>query len=183
VLTVEQLNELIESSRTSLFRWEALPCYEVATDGSDFGRWLAGEPEPNWARKQPWLDYLRAEAMTGRRRRRVRLIHDPPTDYELFACEWGYALNVRAGEEVLVLDLARTSLPTELVGVEDFWLVDDSRVVLMHYNDDATFRGATPLEAELTPRYRNAMLAARSSAEDFTQWWAGAPRRHAKRNS
>jgi len=43
------------------FRLETLQQYEVASDGSDFARYLAGEAEPTQARKQPWLDRLRAE--------------------------------------------------------------------------------------------------------------------------
>ncbi|MGH3950164.1 MAG: DUF6879 family protein, partial [Pseudonocardiaceae bacterium] len=111
MLSSRELGEVTRSAQRSLFRLETLECYEVASDGSDYRRYLDGEAEPDWARKQPWLDFLRAESASGRRRHRVRVIHDPPTDYERYACEWGYALNSAAGEEVRVLDLAETPLP------------------------------------------------------------------------
>jgi hypothetical protein len=57
-----------------------------------------GADTPTPERKQPWLDTLREWAEQGRHRRRVRIIHDPITDYERYACEWGYALNSPAGE-------------------------------------------------------------------------------------
>ena len=94
-------------------------------------------------RKQPWLDTLRAWAEQGRARRRVRIIHDPITDYERYACEWGYALNAEAGEIIRVIDLAQTQLPPELARmVVDFWLVDGCKVVAMHYEPDGQFRVA-----------------------------------------
>jgi hypothetical protein len=179
VLTADELGEVIEAGRRSLFRLEILGRYEVATDGSDYRRWLDGEPEPTWSRKQPWLDYLRREAAGGRRRQRVRVIHDPPTDYERFACEWGYALNTQAGEEVRVLDLAQTELPQEALAISrDFWLIDDERVVLMHYGDDATFLGAELLEPGEAVPYRAAREAAWRAATDFGPWWAANPRFH-----
>ncbi|MBA3574504.1 MAG: hypothetical protein H0W37_05970 [Pseudonocardiales bacterium] len=56
----------------------------------DFRRWLDEEAEPTWEIRQPWLDTLAQWAREGLPRRRVRVVHDPSSDYERYACDWGY---------------------------------------------------------------------------------------------
>src|SRR3954453_3491477 len=78
------------------FRLELLPEYAVGSDGDDYRRWLAGEAEPTWERKNPWLKVLRDERAAGLHSSRVRVMSEPPTDYERYAAQWGYALNSEA---------------------------------------------------------------------------------------
>ncbi|MPZ65716.1 MAG: hypothetical protein GEU83_09455 [Pseudonocardiaceae bacterium] len=150
LLDIAQLGQTIEAARHDLFRWETLPAYEVAADGTDYRNYLDGAAEPTWERKQPWLDTLRAWASEGRSRRRVRIIHDPITSYERYACEWGYALNSRAGELIRILDLAEGELPHELTAAlgMDFWLVDGRDVIAMRYAPDGQFRGAEVVDSQ-----------------------------------
>ncbi len=175
MLSIDQLGHVLDNTRHDLFRWEALPAYEVPTDGSDFHRWLAGEPTPTMERKRTWLDTLRAWAEQGRPRRRVRVIHDPPSDYERYSCEWGYAHTAAAGERIRVLDLAETDLPSELIAVTDFWLIDGQRVVLMHYNPDCTFAGGELLDPSDSGPYRDAASVVWQLARDFGNWWEDHP--------
>lgn len=180
LLDAPQLMETLDAAERDLFRWEALPAYEVAADGTDYRRYLDGAAEPTWERKQPWLDTLSAEAKRGRTRRRVRVIHDPITDYERYACEWGYALNVEAGEQIRVIDLTEAvQLPVELDRIErDFWLVDDRMVVSMHYADDGQFLGAEVLNHSRLPTYRLVTDMAWRAGEDFAKWWGQHPQHH-----
>jgi Family of unknown function (DUF6879) len=175
MLNIDQLGHVLDNTRRDPFRWEALPAYEVPTDGSDFHRWLAGEPAPTMERKQIWLDTLRAWAEQGRPRRRVRVIHDPPSDYERYSCEWGYVHTAAAGERIRVLDLAEMALPSELVAVNDFWLIDGEGVVLMHYNSDYTFAGGELLDPSDRDPYRNAASLAWQLGRDFGNWWEDHP--------
>lgn len=174
MLNPQQLGELLESATTDLFRYETLPAYEVASDGSDYKRWLDGDDEPTWERKQPWLDTLRAWADAGKIRRRVRIIHDPITPYERYACDWGYALNAAAGEAIRVIDLAQQELPADLDGLVDFWLVDGQQVVLMDYADDGQFLGARVLD-EGEDRYQAAAEWLWNAGTDFGPWWEAHP--------
>lgn len=48
----DELDALLDGRRT-LFRLETLDVYEVASDGSDYRRYLDGEAEPDGERKQP----------------------------------------------------------------------------------------------------------------------------------
>jgi hypothetical protein len=180
-VTDPDLRELLVTGlRGSAYRWEALPAYEVPNDkgalGSDYDRYLAGEPEPDWGRKQPWLDTLAAGAARGIRRSRVRLLHDPLTDYERYECEWGYALNGPAGEDVYVIDPAEQARP-ELVVDHDFWLIDDEHCFRMDYTPAGEIQAAV-YAPELLGTCRRARDAALSVAVEFAGWWQRHPEHH-----
>jgi hypothetical protein len=156
------------------FRLELLPAYAVDSDGDDFRRWLAGEPEPTWKRKNAWLKVLRDEHAAGLRSSRVRVISEHPTDYERYASEWGYALNAEAGEDIRVWHLADQPLPPEIMR-HDFWLVGDEHVLVMHYDTHGRFEGAStppPSHAVDYQRTRDVLWA---GAEPFMSWWARHP--------
>jgi hypothetical protein len=180
LLDVVQLREVLDGARNDLLRWETLPAYEVASDGTDYRRYLDGAAEPNWQRKQPWLDTLRAWADAGRARRRVRVIHDPITPYERYSSEWGYALNTRAGEIVRVIDLAEVQLPPELSAAMgmDFWLIDGRDAVAMDYAPDGQFRGAQTVDPKHTPSYLTVAEVAWHVGREFDSWWEQHPQHH-----
>ncbi|MDQ3760881.1 MAG: hypothetical protein M3460_04065 [Actinomycetota bacterium] len=179
LIDLSQLRQVLETTSRDLFRWETLPAYEVASDGTDYHRYLEGADAPTPERKQPWLDTLRAWAEQGRSRRRVRIIHDPITDYERYACEWGYALNSQAGEIIRIIDLAETQLPPQLTGIGgDFWLIDGREVVAMHYQPDGQFHAAEILGPQRVSEYRMAAEVAWESGIDFVTWWNDHPQHH-----
>lgn len=165
----------------SAFRLEALDHYEVASDGEDFARHRAGEPEPTWERKDPWLKVLREEKAAGIRRYRVRVLTTPLNDYIRFECEWGYVLNSRAGEEIHVLDLAEHPLPPEVVD-HDFWLLDDLHPLRMHYSERGEFIGIEVVPEALDD-YRKARDALLAAAEPFERWWARHPEERREKRS
>lgn len=157
----------------TLFRMETLPAYAVAADGEDYCRWLAGEPEPTWSRKQPWLDALRREREGGRVSRRIRVLTAELTAYERYSCEFGYAFNSEAGEDIRVLRAGEHAAP-EGLGGPDFWIINDDTSVVMHYDADGRFLGAEPVPDDLA-EFRRLRDAAWSVAEPFTRWWARHP--------
>lgn len=180
LLDATQLSQVLATTHRDLFRMETLPSYDVPINGNDFERWLAGEPEPTWETKQPWMDTLTRWAQEGRPRRRVRVIHDPITEYERYACDWGYRLNEQAGENIRVLDLAETSPPPELQQAPgDWWLIDDREVVAMHYYPDGRFMGARRV---VDPRHVSLHSQAAAVAWDvavpFGPWWQAHSQHH-----
>ncbi len=64
ITDLDELGAILDARRRMLFWLETLDVYEVASDGSDYRRYLDGEPEPDWERKQ-WLGELRAERDSG----------------------------------------------------------------------------------------------------------------------
>lgn len=173
MLTESELEAFFdEHLTTSAFRLEALDHYEVDSDGDDFARFKAGEAEPDWERKNAWLDMLRAEKAAGIREYRVRVLRTPLNDYLRFECEWGYVPNSEAGEEIHVLDLAEREFPAEVVD-HDFWLIDDKYPLRMHYGEAGEFLGAELVDS--LGRYQKARDAALAAAEPFERWWARHP--------
>lgn len=181
-MDVAELNAWMDRHFTrSAFRLETLQTYEVASDGSDYRRYLDGEPTWTAERKQPWLDHLAAEAARGLDRYRVRIVTRPISDYTRYECEWGYVPNVAAGEDVHILDLGEQAMPS--LGdapLQDWWLVTDAtstvRVVVMRYGNGARFLGAEQVydvEAFLSARQRLWRIS-----QPFTEWWARHPELH-----
>jgi len=175
MLTATELGEYIDARLTrSAFRLELLDRYDVETDGVDFARYLRGEPGPTPERKGPWLDRLRREREAGILNHRVHVLRTPLNDYLRYECEWGYAPNVAAGEDVCILDLAEQPAPPQLVD-HDFWLINDEHGIRMHYDTDGRFVGAEPASVSELPRYRQARDVALAAAEPFAVWWARHP--------
>jgi hypothetical protein len=174
-LDVAELGDHLAGFRKRLFRLETLPEYAVDADGADFHRWISGEAEPTWARKRPWLEVLRADRAAGRHRQRVRILSDRLTDYERYACEWGYALNSEAGENIRVLRRGEHDIPSWPTTSHDWWIVDDHETVLMHYDKHGRFEAAEVLAVGHYPLVRDALWGI---AEPFRSWWQRHPELH-----
>lgn len=168
-----------------LFRLEVLPEYTVDDDGPDFRRWLAGAAEPTWSRKEPWLRTLREEHAAGLRASRVRILTHGLTDYERYACEFGYALNAPAGEDIRVLRRGEHAIPQGVREV-DFWVATPAgrpdAVAVMRYDELGRFIRAEELtsQRDVAPYVatRDALTAA---GEPFLAWWARHPELHRRR--
>lgn len=174
LLTERELGDLLDQAQVELFRLEVLDAYDVATDGGDFARYLAGEPGPDLARKGPWLDRLRQDAARGLHNSRVHVVRSPLTDYLRYEMEWGYAPNAEAGEDIRIVDLAETEAPTGLPD-HDFWLMDDRIAVIMHYDEGNRFLGAAAAPERQLGRYQRAARLAWQGAVPFAAYWAAHP--------
>lgn len=161
----------------SAFRLENLDRYDVETEGADVDRYLAGEEEPQAAARQPWLEQLRADTAAGKKWSRVHVLRSPLNGYLRYECEWAYVGNVAAGEGIRILDLAERPRPSALVD-QEFWILDDEYLLIMHYDADGRFLHGQPLPGSELPRYRAARDAAWEAAEPFTSWWARHPEYH-----
>lgn len=186
MMDAAQLNAWMDRHFTrSAFRLETLQTYEVASDGSDYRRYLDGEPTWTPERKQPWLDHLVAERAQGLQRRRVRVVTHPVTPYTRYECEWGYAPNVAAGELVRIYDVGPggTWPRTGEFGTGDWWLVTDhagvTRAAMMRYAEDGRFLGAVEVTARtLLMGLVDTRDRLWADSEPFTTWWARHPELH-----
>ena len=175
MLGASELLAYIDARLThSAFRLELLDQYEVESDGGDLARYLRGDAEPTPERKQPWLDRLAAHRNAGILDYRVHVLATPLTDYLRYECEWGYVWNVRAGEEVRILDHSEREAPELAVG-HDFWLIDDRYAIRMDYDSRGRFHGAEPMPDSDLPKYLRARDLAVSASEHFEAWWKRHP--------
>lgn len=131
-ITVDQFDRLYETFEHTVWRWEAQPSYHEPGEAEPFRRWLAGEPDDmTWLAE--WLESVRVACDAGRRFDRVRVVHDPPTDYQ----RWGFDVapaNIAAGEDIRVLPVA---VARDLGMPEyDFCFLDDRVVARMHFGSE-----------------------------------------------
>lgn len=152
-----------------LFRMERLPTYGVPHQSAELERWRRGATEPDWSRKQPWLDRLADEARRGLVSQRVRVFGAELSDDELRACHWGYALNSRH-EDIRVLHHGEHDVP-DLLAL-DYWIVADRFAVPMHYDGDGRFLGAEVAGPDRLDVFRADRDRAWAVAEPFPAWWS-----------
>lgn len=164
-----------------MFRLETLDAYEVASDGSDFARYLAGEAAPTPERKAPWEDRLRREFARGLQRSRVHVVETRPGEllppYLEYECAWSYSRNGELGEDIRILDLAEVHLTAEerdlFVTTGDFWLITapggESHAVRMDYDPSGQFVAAEIEDEQAI--YCRAAETAWGYAEPFPAWW------------
>lgn len=132
-------------------RLELLPRYSVPSEGPDLERFRAGaEPRPEL--NQDWVEILDAASARAAKVYRIRALSSPPTTYEDFELAHAYPLNREHGEEIRTLRRvhleANVGLDDALV---DYWLFDDSRAFVMHYDARGGFLGitkASPLHSD-----------------------------------
>lgn len=172
VLDAAGLGQRLGQFKSRLFRLETLPVYTVDSDGDNYRRWLAGEAAPTSERFWQWLEVLRARKATGKVSSRVRILSEQLSEYERYACEWGYAYTAAAGEDIRVLHRGEHDIPDVIE--TDFWVVDHAEVVLMRYDEEGRFDGAEVTTDNL-PAFLLTRDTAWAAAEPFDAWWTRHP--------
>lgn len=168
-MNLHELSELLGKS-TEVLRVETLDAYSSASDGDMVTRYFAGVPKPDTAEKAPWLDRLRAARDDGHPWRRLRLVPRPVPAYLRYAAEWGYVDNVRAGEDVRVLD--QDHAPDEfgkLRSAGDFYVVDGD-VIKMKYTSDGALEHA--YRSSMPGRLSMEAYEVYAWAVPFDDWWS-----------
>lgn len=135
-LTEAEFDQLLGSFDRSAFRLETRDVYALGYERADFERFLTGSPVPppevDWWR--PWLDQIATFTRQGKTISRVRVVRQPPTDYqrwELWAAPW----HAEAGEQISYMPrywAKRIGLPLDY----DWWLLDEERLIVMRFDDD-----------------------------------------------
>jgi hypothetical protein len=170
-LTDEEWAEAIRKFERTAFRLEQQRQY--AEPAGTVERFLAGDPQPldDVPEFRSWAEHIRTLTQQGKRIERVRVHDDPPTDYQRWE-RWAGQQTIAAGEVIRYMSRQRAHevglLPA--AGEDDWWLLDDDRLVVMRFNDDGRL-----VENELVTdpdRVAQACawrdLAVHHSAPDFT---------------
>jgi hypothetical protein len=139
ILTATEFGEALHDFKHTAFRLELQDSYLEPEEANLFAAFLQGDPPP--ATTVPELDewYRRTvdHVHNGARVGRVRVQHDPPTDYQRFE-RWLDRWNLKAGETMRYLTRQRAHeiglLPN--AGSSDWWLHDSKRLLVMHFDED-----------------------------------------------
>jgi hypothetical protein len=150
----------------SAWRWETRRAYGVAAESEALQAFLRGEDvaEPG----RPWLVLIRDLVKQRKTVGRVRLIDDPPTDYQRFLLA-DVSDSVDAGEDIRYLqrvEAHRQGLPEY-----DYWIFDSRTVGIFQFDGDRSLGMALtddPAEVLRACRIRDAAMHFAIPAREFT---------------
>lgn len=178
-LRIESITAWIkEHQQRDLIRIETLDRYDVDSDEDDYRRYTMGEAQPASPYREPWYNRLRDEAAQGKTRRRVWVGRTPLGTYPRYEMEWGFAYNVRAGEDIRILDVSAHPAGEEILRVGDFYVADGTHVARHLYDDQRRVLGSAAVGADAATAYVALAEAAWQMATPFEQWWAAHPQYH-----
>ena len=168
-LETDAWRQLMASVTRSAFRLETLPVYDMPGEREEFARHVAGErPPPDLHYR--WLDTVAEGVKAGKLFQRVHVVTSPLSDYLEYEFAWGYVFNVRAGEDIRILDLAYQADPG--LPTQDFWLFDDTTVVRMDYDEHGAQLGRELLQDVDPAPYVQWKRLALAHAQPFAQYYA-----------
>ena len=145
---------MFDSVRRSAWRWERQGYYQI--DDVALIRWRNGLPFLEDAGDRQWRVYIRELQQKGIPFQRVRMVSDPPTEYERWALDvtdW----NISIGEDIRWIDQQAANdlgLPEY-----DFYVLDNDRVVVLKFDDEKALTGLEmiddPAEVDQHRRWRD----------------------------
>jgi hypothetical protein len=171
----ERLHWFFQHYRRTAYRLETRSSYGMGEDeGRDFKEFLdGGRPTAQWM--QPWLDTIKDRLSAGASMQRVRLVDSPPSDFLRFEM-YITPINLTAGEDIRYLERSKAAdlaLPNY-----DYWIFDDTTVVIMHFGPDDQLQGVTiDEEPSIVHRHRDWGVAALASTTRFSSTVGARPRR------
>ena len=124
-----------------------------------------------------WAAYVARMVARGVTYHRVHVVHSPLSEYLRYEFEWGYTGYAQRGERAYILDTAEVPRPREVPDY-DFWLLDDTHIIRMHYETDGGFVGGELLPPAALPEHLRARDAALAAAVPFEAYWAAHPEYH-----
>lgn len=140
-LTPDDFNHLFGRFTHEAFRFEVQPVYLVAEERETFDEFLRGEPRPltEFPFFTRWFDQIKAATNEGRHVVRVRVLTEPPTDYQRWEV-WAGQFNAAYGEEIRYLPRS-TAAKARIPLTDDWWLFDRQRLARMRFAADGTPQG------------------------------------------
>ncbi|TDD83276.1 hypothetical protein E1202_25800 [Saccharopolyspora karakumensis] len=166
---LSNLRERFANCHSSAWRFEAQPTYTMPGEQDELELWRAGKPMPEGF-NSAWHERVSGYVERGVSMGRVRVVRRPLTEYLRHQFEWAIPGNIKAGEDIRVLDL--TELDLDLPS-QDFWLFDDEIVVDLNFNPDGTMINREQLENPDLSKYRKWRDTALAHAVPFHEFNAG----------
>lgn len=143
MLTEQQVGDHLARFEREAFRFETRDRYDSDVGRAAFRRFLAGEVD-DYAWHRPWLRRVRRDTAAGKVWRRVRIVTLPLSDWSRYGMEIA-RLSTAAGDDTRYLSRSAA----ESLGVDplDAWLLDDVRLLHLHFDRDDRFVGGELIRA------------------------------------
>ncbi|MEX3103412.1 MULTISPECIES: DUF6879 family protein [unclassified Streptomyces] len=168
LLDGEEWAARFESFQREAWRLETLPEYRVPQEAEEIEAFLAGERIDPHAYSNEYTDDLKRLRREGKSKGRVHIVSRPLSDYLRYEFMY-YRPHMWAGEDIRIMDV--TGRPNPLEGVQDFWMFDQTEVVLMHYQADGTQISREVFEGDVSPflEYQHIALTESVSFEEYVK--------------
>lgn len=115
-----------------------------------------------------WWAWIRDITRTGKRFGRVRVVYEPPSDYQRYELDVLTPPAVEAGEDIRILGLDRAR---ELrLPAEDFWLFDDARVAVLHFGPDGVAGAELLVDPAVVRPFQDARDRVLDVAVPYSEW-------------
>jgi hypothetical protein len=141
LVTGQDFRNFVRGYQHTAFRLEVRDWYNEPQERESFRRFLTGDPDYSW--NEDWEELQRRWAAEGKRMTRVRVVTEPHTDYVRFMLDLA-RINVTAGEDIRYLPRNQAKgldLPDY-----DFWLIDSTKVGILHFGEDDILLGIEILD-------------------------------------
>jgi transcriptional regulator with XRE-family HTH domain len=168
LLQGQAFDNIFRAFERCAFHLEVEDSYHTPEESGPFAAFLAGESD-DYEWHSSWLDLVQEVTKDGKRIERVRIVTVPHVDYT----RWGLTiapLNINAGEDVRWLPRHLTD-GMDLTA-DDFWLIDNERVVFTVFEPGGKFSGgAETVDATIVDRccrLRDRVWAAAIPHYDYT---------------
>ncbi len=140
---VEEFRSLYRGIKSSYDHLELRDSYGTAAEIPQIAKWRSGEPDDlMWL--DEWCGLMRRFRNDGKRCRRVKVVSLPLSEYQ----RWNHSVLgpiVASGEQVRWADRREVSCLT--LPPSDFYLIDDSAAMFLHFTGDGEANGYTVTEA------------------------------------
>ncbi|MBB1245759.1 hypothetical protein GL263_19670 [Streptomyces durbertensis] len=170
LLDGERWREFFDSFEREAWRFEAQPTYTMPREQGSVARFLRGEGKPA-DHNARWHERVRRYVGSGRNVGRVRIVRRPLTDYQRYQFAWGIPGNIRAGEDIRVLDVTEDDHGLPLNG-RDWWMFDETRLVHLNFRPDGAQINRETYSGDLAP-YRTWKQVALQHAVPFEEYVKG----------
>jgi hypothetical protein len=163
---------MFDDFERSAFRMETLQTYGIPGEQEEVSLYLQGAPKPDDPDSE-WHQGIRNNVAAGKTMQRLKVVRRPFTDYTRFLFDWGIPDNVAAGEDYRILDVTGRESP---VPEQDYWMFDESTVVLMNYNPDGSVRSRDVVESGDVAEYlrwRDVALKESVPFDEYRARWSG----------
>jgi hypothetical protein len=132
------------SASISVFRLEAKPEYKVPGEADLIAKWKKGEPDLGAnAEWQKWVGSLKKAKAKKLQVKRVRVVPKTFTDYIRFEVALWQKYSAKNGEQIFFIgaDAYKTIINECGFNSKDFWLFDDTTLLIMNYGTAGQFIG------------------------------------------
>lgn len=144
-MTIDEFRKMTRDFQHSAFRWQTLDDYRGPAETKSLATYLSGVPKPPDHNARTY-ELARERVAQGMTMLTVKLIRRPLSDYHRYYVEWIIPDMLAAGWEQRIIDN-----PDRDLGLPDFdyWLYDDSRVVVLDYDEYGVAQSAELIEEDV----------------------------------